>query len=93
VNSRGLTTRPVPHAPGNFEIQFDFQRHERAILTSQGAIAAALVEPEPVAVFFFESLHSLGIAVEINKNPQEVADPIPLDEDYTHRSYDAEIRQ
>ena len=26
VNSRGLTTGPVPYPPGVFEIQFDFQK-------------------------------------------------------------------
>ena len=30
VNARGLTTGPVPYPPGIFEIQFDFQKHERA---------------------------------------------------------------
>jgi hypothetical protein len=28
--------------------------------------------------------------VEINRKPQEVADPIPFDQDYAHCSYDAE---
>jgi Family of unknown function (DUF5996) len=93
VNSRGLTTGPVPYAAGIFEIQFDFERHELAISTSQGAATSRLLEPEPVAVFyrrFFESLHSLGISVEINPKPQELPNPIPFDEDYAHGSYDPE---
>lgn len=37
VNSRGLTTGPVPYPPGIFEIQVDFHKHEVTISTSEGA--------------------------------------------------------
>ncbi len=93
VNSRGLTTGPVPYTDGAFEIQFDFLRHELQISASRGVTASRLLEPEPVAVFYrrtIESLASLGISVEINRKPQEVPDPILFDEDYTHHSYDPE---
>jgi hypothetical protein len=46
-----------------------------------------------VAEFYrglMEALRSLGIAVEINLKPQELADPIPFDRDHTHTSYDPE---
>ncbi len=32
----------------------------------------------------------LGLAVRIHRRPNEVADPIPFDEDETHRAYDPE---
>src|SRR5271168_2932144 len=35
VNSRGLTTGPVPYPPGVFEIQLDFQNHAVRISTSE----------------------------------------------------------
>ncbi len=91
VNSRGLTTGPVPFAAGIFEIQFDFQRHELAISTSEGRSASRPLRPESVAAFYsgiFKSLASLGIAVEINLKPQEVADPVPFDQDFANGSYD-----
>jgi hypothetical protein len=48
---------------------------------------------ESVASFYggvFEALASLGIAVEINLKPQEIADPVPFDQDHANCSYDAE---
>jgi hypothetical protein len=37
-----------------------------------------------------ESLHSLDIDVKIHATPDEVANPIPFAEDFTHKSYDPE---
>ena len=91
VNSRGLTTGPIPYPPGVFEIQFDFQKHEVGISTSQGPRASRPLQAESVANFYsgiFEALASLGIAVEINLMPQEVADAVPFDRDYANGSYD-----
>jgi Family of unknown function (DUF5996) len=96
VNSRGLTTGPVPYPPGVFEIQFDFQKHEVNISTSEGPSASRPLRAESVASFYGgirESLASLGIAVEINPKPQEVADPVPFDKDYARCSYDAQYAQ
>ncbi len=93
VNSRGLTTGPVPYPPGVFEIQFDFRRHKLGISTSEGTTASRPLRAESVADFYgglFESLASLGIQVEIDRKPQEVADAVPFDRDTTHRSYDGE---
>ncbi len=93
VNSHGLTTGPVPYAQGFFEIQFDFQQHEVNIITSEGHSASRPLRAESVASFYGgirESLTLLAIAVEINQKPQEVADPVPFDQDYAHCSYDAQ---
>jgi len=65
VNSRGLTTGPVPYPPGIFEIQLDFQKHEVTISTSQDTRAARPLRAESVADFYralFEALASLGIS-------------------------------
>lgn len=93
VNSRGLTTGPVPYPQGIFEIQFDFQKHDLSISTSQGAIVSRPLRAESVASFYagiFEILYALSIAVEINVKPQEVADAVPFDQDDKHCSYDPE---
>jgi len=91
VNSHGLTTGPVPYPLGVFEIQFDFREHHVKIFTSEGPGALRPLRAESVAAFYgglSESLASVGIAVEINHRPQEVADAIPFDQDYAHCSYD-----
>jgi len=92
VNSRGLTTGPVPYPPGVFEIQFDFLKHALEISTSEGGAVSRPLEPEPVASFYAaisEILASLGIAVKINLKPQEVAGAVPFDRDFANCSYDA----
>jgi len=92
VNSRGLTTGPVPYPPGIFEIQFDFQKHELTICTSEGEIKTRPLQAESVANFYgglFEILKSLGIAVEIDRKPQEVGEAVPFDQDFANCSYDA----
>ena len=91
VNSRGLTTGPIPYAPGVFEIQFDFQKGALLISTSEGPGASRPLRAESVASFhggLFEALASLGIAVRINLMPQEVPDAVPFDQDFANSSYD-----
>ncbi len=93
VNSRGLTTGPIPYPAGIFEIQFDFQKHELSLSTSQGPASARPLQPESVASFYaalFETLASLGISCAIDLKPQEVANPVPFDLDTAHCSYDPE---
>src|SRR5581483_1156787 len=61
--------------------------------TSSGADRSIPLAPKSVAAFCretFAMLRSAGVDVQINFKPQEVPDPIPLDQDETHRSYDPE---
>src|SRR3954453_9146025 len=66
VNSRGLTTGPIPYPPGIFEIQFDFQKHQLDIFTSEGRSSSRPLKAESVATFYgatSDALKSLGIVV------------------------------
>lgn len=93
VNTRGLTTSPIPYQGEAFEIQFDFVNHRLEILTSFGRDQSLALEPKSVAEFYHEFLSALraaGIEIIIDPKPQEVPKPIPFDQDETHRSYDAE---
>jgi hypothetical protein len=93
VNSRGLTTGPVPFPPGVFEIQFDLRTHELQIHTSEGKSFSRPLSAEAVAEFYaamMDALRTLGIQAEINLKPQELADAIPFDRDRINCSYDAE---
>jgi Family of unknown function (DUF5996) len=96
VNSRGLTTGPVPFTAGIFELQFDFLNHELDITTSRGDSVRRPLRAESVAAFYgglMESLRSLGIAVTIDLKPQEVADAVPFDRDYADSAYEGEYAQ
>jgi len=93
ISPCGLTTSPMPYGSGTFEIQFDFVNHELEIFTSSGARNWLALAPQPVAVFYdklMAALRSLGIQVEINTKPQEIADPIRFEQDSRHASYDPE---
>lgn len=93
ANTRGLTTSPIPYKGEAFEIQFDFVHHRVEILTSFGRNQALALEPKSVAEFYGEFLSALdaaGIEITLDPKPQEVAEPIPFDQDETHRSYDPE---
>ncbi len=72
---------------------FVFSAADRVRSTSEGAGVSRPLTAESVASFYggiSESLASLGIAVSINPDPQEVAAPVPFDRDYANCSYDAE---
>ncbi|HTM52124.1 MAG TPA: DUF5996 family protein [Bryobacteraceae bacterium] len=93
VNSRGLTTSPVPFRDGAFELQFDFIDHRLEISGSDGGRQSLSLSAEPVAVFhqkLMSALRSMGVEITINEKPQEVANPIPFSKDYQHASYDPE---
>lgn len=93
ANSRGLTTSPIPYRGEALEIQFDFVHHRLEILTSFGRDQALVLEPKSVAEFyreFLSALHAAGIEITLDPKPQEVPEPIPFDQDESHRSYDPE---
>ncbi len=93
VDSRGLTTSPIPYKDGDFEIQFDFIDHQLVIRTSGGASKSLRLFPRSVADFYKEfiaALNSLDITVRIWPVPCEVPDPIRFDRDRTHCSYNPE---
>ena len=93
VNTRGLTTSPIPYRTGTFELQFNFIEHRLELQTSSGGARALSLAPKSVAAFYRETLSLLrgaGIETEINSKPQEVPNPIPFEQDEIHASYDPE---
>ena len=93
VTSRGLTTSPIPHGLRTFQITFDFIDHQLHIDTSEGDRRTIDLRSRSVADFYravMKTLDELDFSVTISKMPNEIADPIPFDEDEEHRSYDRE---
>jgi hypothetical protein len=93
VTARGLTTSPIPHGYGAFEIRFDFIDHRLVIETSRGDLRELKLVPMSVAEFyrtFMAALQGLGIVVRIHAVPDEFPYPIPFETDTTHASYDAD---
>src|SRR5277367_5315054 len=52
VNSRGLTTSPIPHHSRSFDIQFDFILHVLDITVSDGGVRRLPLRPRSVADFY-----------------------------------------
>ncbi|HEX8293643.1 MAG TPA: DUF5996 family protein [Pyrinomonadaceae bacterium] len=92
VTPSGLTTSPVPYGRRTFQIDFDLIDHRLVIETNDGDVRALELAPRTVADFygeFMSSLKELGLDVKIWTTPVEVENPIPFEQDETHRSYDA----
>ncbi|MEO1349791.1 MAG: DUF5996 family protein [Cyanobacteria bacterium J06635_15] len=93
LTARGLTTATVPYGDRIFQIDFDFIEHQLRIATSEGDVKSLELRPRSVADFYqavMDTLAALKIDVKINTIPNEVADPIPFEQDETHSAYDGE---
>ncbi|MFL5245980.1 MAG: DUF5996 family protein [Gemmataceae bacterium] len=93
VTARGLTTSPMPHGAGSFQMDFDFIDHQLLIRTSQGETRSLALRPRSVADFYNElmtHLRELGIETKIYPRPNEMEDATPFYEDSNHASYDAD---
>lgn len=92
--ARGLTTGPIHHPRGTFEIEFDFRRHRLAVVTATGDDHSFALEGLSVAAFYqalMSTLDTLDLNVEIRPTPVELPDPItPFPEDHAHAAYDPE---
>ena len=91
VTARGLTTSPIPYGHRVFEVDFDFIDHTLRIVTADGKLEPIALEPRSVADFYhivMAKMTNLGLRVNINTAPNEVADGIPFEKDEAHRAYD-----
>ena len=93
TTARGLGTRLIWHSEHPFQIDFDFIAHRLLIRTINGGEMSLPLEPQTTAAFYrqlMNALTALGAPVSINTMPNELLQPLHLDEDDIHCSYDAE---
>ena len=93
VTARGLTTSPLPYGDRTFQIDLDFIDHQLTVQASDGRSGRVALRPQSVATFYANLMAELGrlkLRVDIRRTPNEVSDPIPFDQDETHRAYDRE---
>lgn len=91
LTADGLSTGPMPCGADAIEVAFDFREHRLIIVSSNGRRVELPLAPMSVADFYAEvlkSLASIGCQVSINPKSQELPEPIMLDKDVTHASYD-----
>jgi hypothetical protein len=94
--ARGVTTMPIWHGTQCVQIDFDFLDHVLLVETADGGRKTIPLKPMSVAEFYqrvMDALDSLGVPVRIWPMPVEVAEPIPFNQDQTHKAYDAEYAQ
>jgi hypothetical protein len=92
VTARGLTTATIPLGSRVFQVDFDLIDHRGDVHVDDGSARSIGLFPRSVADFYQEfmaRLDELGLHVEITKNPVEVDNTIPYDQDDVHRAYDA----
>ena len=92
VTACGLTTSRIPYGDRDFELWFDFIRHQLVLETTDGQTRTLPLAPRSVADFYKDCLamlQSAGIHVKIWRMPVEIPNPIPFDQDRVHASYDA----
>jgi hypothetical protein len=93
LTARGLTTSPIPHRNGVFDIDVDLIDHQVAVRATDGGVDRIPLRPRTVADFHAELLGLLdrrGLPVEISAGPSEVEDGIPFAEDVVHSTYEPE---
>jgi hypothetical protein len=93
VTPRGLATRSLPHGARTFTMEFDFIDHQLVIRASDGTMRTVALAPQSVADFYQTVMNVLGemkLPVKIWPVAVEVPDPIRLDQDTAHHSYDPE---
>jgi hypothetical protein len=91
VTARGLTTGPIPYRTRVFQIDFDFIGHELTVRSSDGGIAAFLLQPQSVAMFYkrlMNEMAKLDLHVNIHTKPNEIPNPIKFNNDDSHAAYD-----
>jgi hypothetical protein len=92
VTARGLATRMLPQGSRSFVLEFDFIDHVLAITCSDGQRGQVALKPRTVADFYHAvmgALRDLGLEVDIWPVAVELPEPVRLDEDTRHRTYEA----
>ena len=91
LTTRGLTTSPIPHPNGTFDIDVDLLDHVVSVRTTAGRIDRIRLVPRTVSAFYAELMGILaaaGLSVKISTTPSDVPDGIPFAEDTVHASYE-----
>ncbi|MBS9719518.1 N-acetyltransferase [Tianweitania sp. BSSL-BM11] len=95
VTPMGLTTSPIPDGAG-IEIILDLQNHVVLGTSGDGRTASFALGPTTVAAFHADFVHlinELGGTPEFHGAPNEVANPVPFEDDHRERPYDREAVQ
>ena len=92
LDTRGLTTGPMPYGDRYVEIALDLLDHRIHVLSSDGRSQVLELTRRPVCADvhddLFAALAALDVAVEIHGEPFDLGDSPPFAEDRVHGAYD-----
>jgi hypothetical protein len=91
ITARGLATQLLKSGDRTFNIAFDFVDHHLVIQCSTGASESIPLQPRTVAEFYklvMDRLMAMGLETRIWPVQVETAEPVRLDQDVAHHSYD-----
>ena len=94
ISAAGLTTGLIPAGERAFEIEFNLLADLLTIRASDGQMRQVALKPQSVASFYAETmraLDALGLHVELDPMPCELAKALPFHEDAAVRAYDGDV--
>jgi hypothetical protein len=92
ITPNGYSTHGIPYQGRNFQISFDFLKHQLIIQCSDNRELTVDLYSRTVADFYnelFEKLRSLNINVKIHPKPNEMEPAIPFKENLVNTSYES----
>jgi hypothetical protein len=96
VSPAGYTTHGIPYEGRNFQIDFDFRKHQLIVRCSDSAVLRMDLYSRTVADFYkelFALLKSIDIHVRIHSRPNELEPSIPFQENEVNKTYDPKAAQ
>jgi hypothetical protein len=96
LNARGLDTSIIHCGDKSVQVAFDFIDHQLVCEASDGKRVTLALGPMSVAAFydrFRGAVDELGVAIDFDRAPNEVPDPIPFPENTETRAYDGDAVQ
>jgi hypothetical protein len=91
ITPNGFSTHGIPYQGRNFQIDFNFRKHQLILQCSDATELSMKLYSRTVADFYselFEKLGALGVEVKIHPKPNELSEAIPFKENTVNNTYD-----
>lgn len=96
VSPRGYSTHSIPYRGRNFQIEFDFRKHQLLIQCADASELSMALHSRTVADFYnelFEKLKQINIDVKIHGKPNEMEPAVPFRTNTVNKVYDPDAAQ
>ena len=91
ITSNGFSTHGIPYGGRNFQIDFNFRKHQLFIQCSDATEIVMDLYSRTVADFYnelFEKLKTIDIDIKIHSKPNELELAIPFKENTVNKTYE-----